>query len=144
MTNDLAALSEAATPGTWTVCVYDCGDTPHYDANGSCPSIQSESEDCAIVHWDGFKQEYWTSSNGNQRQIDANAAFIVTLVNDYRAGRLVQIDREGLRERVARAICERDKPSFETKPRWDKIGVVLQAQFLSLADAAIAAMLGEG
>ena len=90
----IAELSAKATPGEWTVCVYDCGDTPHYDHNGPCPSIQSESEDCAVVHWDGFKQEYWSSANGNQKQIEANAAFIVALVNAYRAGRLVEVEPE--------------------------------------------------
>lgn len=44
-------------------------------------------------------------------------------------------------ERVARAICEADKPSFEKEPRWDHLGLMLQAQFKGLAKAAIRAVL---
>lgn len=65
------------TPGPWRVVWYDCGDKPHYDHNGPCPLIDApEDQDCAIVHWDGFKQQYWSSANGNQKQIEANAALI--------------------------------------------------------------------
>ena len=77
----LRALAPVVTPGEWTICVYDCGGTPHYDHNGPCPSVQSDSEDCGIVHWDGFKQEYWSSANGNQKQIEANAEAICLLRN---------------------------------------------------------------
>lgn len=80
--DQLEALLAKATPGEWRVIEYDCGDTPHYDHNGPCPSIQADDQqDCAIVHWDGFKQSYWSSANGNQRQIEANAALIVALRN---------------------------------------------------------------
>lgn len=76
-TPELEALLAAATPGPWWVCEYDAGDTDHYDHNGPCPSIQAPDEqDCSIVHWDGFKQAYWSSAHGNQRQITANAALI--------------------------------------------------------------------
>ncbi len=75
-TEALRRAHEATTQGEWTICIYDCGDTPHRNANGPCPSIQCESADCGIVHWDGFKQEYWTSANGNQKEIEANARFI--------------------------------------------------------------------
>lgn len=80
MTDKAKALVERCkghTPGPWWVSYYDCGDQPHYDHNGPCPSIQApDSEDCAIVHWDGFKQQYWSSANGNQKQIEANANLI--------------------------------------------------------------------
>ena len=80
MTTDLLetlrALAPVVTPGEWTICVYDC-----YDHNGPCPSVQSDSEGCAIVHWDGFKQKYWSSANGNQKQIEANAEAICLLRN---------------------------------------------------------------
>jgi hypothetical protein len=33
------------------------------------------------VHWDGFKQQYWSAANGNQKQIEANAALIVAAIN---------------------------------------------------------------
>jgi len=94
--NKLAETLGAATPGPWWVCEYDAGDNAHYDHNGPCPSIQApDSEDCAIVHWDGFKQEYWSSANGNQRQITANAALISlapTLAADWL--RLNQLARD--------------------------------------------------
>jgi len=65
------------TPGPWHVVYYDAGDCDYYDHNGPCPSVQAPDEqDCAIVHWDGFKQKYWSSANGNQRQIEANARLI--------------------------------------------------------------------
>lgn len=86
----LAELSGKATGGPWSTCYYDAGDMDHYD---NCPSIQAPaSEDCAVIHWDGFKQRHWTSANGDQRQIDANAALIVELVNALRAGRLIVKD----------------------------------------------------
>jgi len=68
----IKADREAGAPGPWGVVYYDAGDCAYYDHNGPCPSVQAP-DDCAIVHWDGFKQEYWSSANGNQRQIEANA-----------------------------------------------------------------------
>ena len=86
MIEELKALAEKATPGPWRVIDYDCGDCDYYDHNGPCPSIQaSDEQDCAIVHWDGFKQQYWSAANGNQQQIEANAALIVALVNNLPA-----------------------------------------------------------
>ncbi len=68
---------DGVTEGPWSVCDYDAGDCSWYDHNGPCPSIQApDDQDCAIVHWDGFKQQYWSACNGNQRQIEANARFI--------------------------------------------------------------------
>lgn len=65
------------TRGPWSVCYYDAGDRDYYDHMGPCPSIQApDDQDCAIVHWDGFKQQYWASANGNQKQIEANARLI--------------------------------------------------------------------
>ena len=70
-------MSGAHTPGPWSVCYYDAGDRDYYDHMGPCPSIQApDDQDCAIVHWDGFKQKYWASANGNQKQIEANARLI--------------------------------------------------------------------
>lgn len=102
----LEALSKKATQGVWSVCEYDAG-SHIYDAGGfPTPSIQCEEADCGIVHWDGFKQEYWVSANGNAKQIEANAAFIVALVNAYRTGQLIpapSVD-DAMVERVARAL----------------------------------------
>ena len=55
---------------------YDCGDRAYRDHNGPCPSIDAEGQDACVVHWDGFKQEYWSSANGDQKQIEANARLI--------------------------------------------------------------------
>lgn len=96
----LEQLSAAATQGEWSVFEYDAG-SYIYDAGGfPTPSIQCEEADCAIVHWDGFKQEYWVSANGNAKQIEANAAFICQLVNLYRTGQLVAV-ADDVVERVA-------------------------------------------
>ncbi len=53
-------------------------------------------------------------------------------------GRIVLIDREGLRERVARSL--QDMPCMED---WDELGHEDQEYMRVMADAAIAAILGE-
>jgi len=59
------------TPGPWTVMIDDTGDRPI-----AVPSIQAAPEyDCAIVHWDGFWQEYWQSARGTKEMM-ANAHLI--------------------------------------------------------------------
>lgn len=95
LADKLEALAQAVTPENWQLIYYDAGDYDYYDANGPCPGIFSEQEDCGIVHWDGFKQRYWTSANGNQRQIEANASLIVELRNNLPA--------------IIRALRERDQ-----------------------------------
>ena len=115
MTQTLEQLSAAATGGEWTVFEYDAG-SYIYDAGGfPTPSIQCEEADCAIVHWDGFKQQYWVSANGNAKQISANAEFIVTLVNAYRTGQLVAVSDDAI-ERVARALCDEAEYAWEKLP----------------------------
>lgn len=85
--------AEKATPGPWRVVLYDAGDVEYRDQNGPCPSIQApETEDCGVVHWEGFKQRYWTSANGNQKQITANARLICALRNDALAAILAAAD----------------------------------------------------
>ncbi len=80
LADKIEELGAKATKGPWEVFYYDAGDKSAWD---DCPSIQApESEDCAVIHWDGFKQEYWKSANGDQRQIDANAELIVLLRNN--------------------------------------------------------------
>lgn len=123
--DEIERLLAAATPGEWSTCIYDAGDCDHYDHNGPCPSVQAESADCAIVHWDGFKQEYWSSANGNQRQIEANAALIVvarnslpamlTEIRELRAenARLKEaLDEDGLAEIIT------DTLDMDWQPRW--------------------------
>jgi hypothetical protein len=73
----VTALQFEATPGPWSVLDYDAGDCSWYDHNGPCPSIVApENLDYGIVHWDGFKQQYWSACDGSQRKIDANATLI--------------------------------------------------------------------
>lgn len=140
MTQTLDKLSAAATQGEWSVFEYDAG-SHIYDAGGfPTPSIQCEEADCAIVHWDGFKQEYWVSANGNAKQIEANAAFIVALVNAYRTGQLVAVQPDD-------ATVERVKDAIGTSLAYD-IGMDVRAGSLTddekrkLARKAIAAMEG--
>lgn len=101
---ELEALEKAATPGEWVRIYYDAGDYDHYDMNGPCPGIFSEQEDCGIIHWDGFKQKYWSSANGNQKQIEANADLIIALRNNLPvilAALKAQLAGEDVVERVA-------------------------------------------
>lgn len=135
----LEQLSAAATQGEWSVFEYDAG-SYIYDAGGfPTPSIQCEEADCAIVHWDGFKQEYWVSANGNAKQIEANAAFIVALVNLYRTGQLVAVQPDD-------ATVERVKDAIGTSLAYD-IGMDVRAGSLTddekrkVARKAIAAMI---
>lgn len=130
-TTDLAALSEAATPGTW----------------GALKGVEaSDDMRCGITAKRG-NLDYLVATIENGAPGDfcdteyANAAFIVALVNEFRAGRLVQIDREGMRERVAKDLClamgddpDREGPWLEW---WEKSAYGVGA------DAAIAAMLGD-
>lgn len=64
----------------------------------------------------------------------AHDRFAYALVNAYRSGDLVLIDREGMREEVAKALAE-ESGSFPSDD-W--------RHYTSRADAAIAAILGEG
>lgn len=82
------------------------------------------------------------SKAATKGEAKAVSAFLACLVNEYRAGRLVQID-EGMRERVARALYEEDDVWHKAWP-WPDLQ---EAQGTSdayrrLADAAIAAMGG--
>jgi len=73
---EIEATLAKATPGDWWICVDDSGDRPM-----EVPSIQAPRElDCAVIHWDGFWQEYWQSARGHKEML-ANAALIVLLRN---------------------------------------------------------------
>lgn len=83
-------MSAKHTPGPWSVVYYDAGDKDEWN---DCPSIEApEDQDCAVVHWAGFKQRYWTSARGDQRQIDANARLIAAAptMHDYVAKRAAE------------------------------------------------------
>ena len=59
------------TPGPWRVIIDDDG-----NPLSGRPSVAASDElDCAIVHWDGFIQEYWRSARGD-KEIHANARLI--------------------------------------------------------------------
>lgn len=103
--NELERLLAAATEGPWRVIYYDCGDLDYYDHGGPCPLIEAAKEqDCAVVHWDGFKQKYWSSANGNQRQIEANAALICFLRNNAQHYLSLMDEVERLRGELGWAI----------------------------------------
>ena len=143
---DLAALSAAATPGTWETDTlnsegsYGSGDdtyegyatTAIYDASGKV-LFDALNSDAILV------QEEWDEDGGSAYDLTsaANAAFIITLVNACRTGNLVQINPEGMRERVARSIA----PEVFARPRINLFKRDYDKAY-ERADAAIAALLG--
>ena len=116
MTNpDLAALSEAATKGA-NPMLLECVENGVWQIR----LVFGEGDDACHA------MRQWADA--------------------YRSGDLVLIDREGMRARVAKAICRAD-PAVRMG---DADGVVEQRvsvewhDYASDADAAIAAILGEG
>lgn len=80
------------TPGPWRVVPYDAGDRSYW---AGVPSIQAPEEcDCAIVHWDGFKQEYWASARGDKEML-ANAHLIAAAPVLYDALEKIVRDWDG-------------------------------------------------
>jgi hypothetical protein len=68
---NVAQMLEGVTDGPWWVCIDDDG-----NPLSGRPSVQAPKHcDCAIIHWDGFVQEYWRSARGD-KEIQANARFI--------------------------------------------------------------------
>lgn len=68
---NVARMLDGVTPGPWSVCIDDDG-----NPLSGRPSVQAPEDcDCAIVHWDGFVQNYWRSARGD-KEIHANARFI--------------------------------------------------------------------
>lgn len=65
-------MSEAKhTPGPWRIVIDDDG-----NPLSGRPMIAAAPElDCAIVHWDGFKQWFWESARG-EKEMHANARLI--------------------------------------------------------------------
>lgn len=122
---DLAALSAAATQGEWRT---DCAehDMPYQDIRlkSGRRNIATIGIDDAPVHDFNYAQ-------------NANAALITALVNEYRAGRLVQID-EGMRERATLGIWHKLGQIEESA----RAGQLTMEEVANLADAAIAAMMG--
>jgi hypothetical protein len=62
---------EKHTPGPWRIVIDDDG-----NSLSGRPMIAAAPElDCAIVHWDGFEQEFWESARG-KKEMHANARLI--------------------------------------------------------------------
>lgn len=135
MTNpDLAALSAAATQGEWRYRPMP------YDDWGVVKSSPIGGYSYVLAQFRDPRRDDEETLNQHRRdKTDPwgdNAEFVCALVNEYRAGRLVQID-EGMRERVAEVIAPEvfSCPRINlNKPAYDKA--------YERADAAIAAMMG--
>ena len=89
------------TPGPWSVCIDDDG-----NPLSGRPSIQASDElDCAIVHWDGFVQEYWRSARGD-KEIAANAELIAAAPDMH--ARLIELEAENARLRAGAPAVDSD------------------------------------
>lgn len=124
---DLAALSAAATPGPWRYRPMP------YDDWGVVKSSPIDGYSYVLAQFRDPRRDDEETLNQHRRdKTDPwgdNAQFVCALVNAYRTGNLIQIDREGMRERVIRAIANANgSPHLED---WEID-----------ADAAIAAILG--
>ena len=118
MPTDLAALSAAATQGEWQVAAwYRNSGTPDELCGGF---IEADDSPTGVID-----ENWMQGSESLSRDLD----FIVALVNAYRTGNLVQIDRDGMREKARQAV----------RDRWAQ----LPCSADDLADAAIAALGGE-
>lgn len=127
MTNpDLAALSAAATQGEWTAESED-GDEWYFGNTDDC------METVVRVGWDALM----VAGRANNPDL----LLATALVNEYRAGRLVQID-EGMRERVALALCQNALGPKQCACAEKGVFNCADAYPGYQADAAIAAMRG--
>lgn len=86
-------MTDKFTPGPWRVVIDDDGGV----LSGRPGVFAADELDCAIVHWDGFKQEYWESARG-EKEMHANAALIAA------APELLQA-LEAMLEEVAGCYC---------------------------------------
>lgn len=68
------------TPGPWRVIPYDAGDVDYL--SGVPAVVAAEGYDCAIVHWHGFKHQFWQSARGD-REMHANARLIAAAPAGY-------------------------------------------------------------
>ena len=59
------------TPGPWRIIIDDDGNP----LSGRLMVAAAPELDCAIVHWDGFAQEFWESARG-KKEMHANARLI--------------------------------------------------------------------
>lgn len=124
MTNpDLAALSAAATQGEWQVAAwYRNSGTPDELCGGF---IEADDTPTGVID-----ENWMQDSESLSRDLD----FIVALVNAYRTGNLVQIDRDGLRAKLSRLFKRYHRDTCYPQASDAEVGF--------FADAAIAAILG--
>lgn len=128
MTNDLAALSAAATKG---LCFAQAPDTEH---DFGIPIVATDDL-AAPMPTNGMV--LWATMQPTEIdaldtvRAEANAAFAVALWNAYRSGDLVLIDREGMRVKMAAAMAVSQGADEGDAEIW-----------FPEADAAIAAILG--
>ena len=122
--DDIERDAKAGTPGDWSVCEYDAGNILWWSG---LPSVQAnEEQDCAIVHWDGFVQEFWRSPNGD-KQIQANAR---------RIARVPQIERIALAAKMLAEIIDMPVQSHGDLGRYHYDWVVIDAALAAFREAA--------
>lgn len=138
---DLAALSEAATQGEWFYRPLE---------HEACGLIRGEEDD----RWGWVSRPIIAQFRGRQDEEELNEhrragtdpwkadpLFVTALVNEYRAGRLVQID-EGMSEKVALALCQNALGPKQCACAEKGVFNCADAYPGYQADAAIAAMMG--
>ena len=109
---DLAALSDAATQGSWHVAAYyHNSGTPDERCGGF---IEADDSPTGVI------DENW-APDGESLSYDLD--FIVALVNAYRSGDLVLIDREVLRERAINGIRDTDDPGAELAAQYARLAI---------------------
>lgn len=99
MTNDLAALSEAATQGEWTT-ESEYGDEWYFGNTDDC------METVVRVGWNALM----VAGRANNPDL----LLAVALVNEYRAGRLVPVDQ---RDKAEALLCQRTNEYIEATAR---------------------------
>jgi len=123
MMQTLDQLSAAATEGEWV-------------ADNHVITLSPATTVACLVNYNQFGDEFPIVNE------EADAAFIVALVNAYRTGQLVAVADDAV-ERVARAMCEAvgKNPDKMTPAPRGAVGMVpLWTLWKSQAKAAIAAM----
>lgn len=105
------------TPGPWEVSIDDCGRL------AGRPGIFAPDElDCAVVHWDGFVQEFWRSARGD-KEIQANARLIAAAPEMLEALELANAALSGanmnlrtVEQKVRAAIAKATGAASTTQP----------------------------
>lgn len=128
MTNNLAALSEAATKGEWLVeeghIQRDSGGIRYWQVSDGSDAIA-----CNQFCYAGYKPEV----------NEANAALIVALVNEYRAGRLVSVETVA----TVDAALARATARAEAAEARNKVLVEANKRTKNAADAILAPLCAQ-